>query len=380
MDVIPTFSATEGSTDLGAILKPGRLTKVGPVLASTGGAVSNTGLAFYRLGIPVKLLGKLGGDLFGRAVIDLFNQIDPALGASLTVARDEPASYTIVINPPGVDRIFLHSPGPNDTFTAADLNVDALTGAKVFHFGYPPIMRRMFLEDGAELVKLLTAVRATGVTVSIDMAQPDPNSEAGQADWPTILSRSLPLVDVFGANIEEISFMLDRAAFEALRAGAPPSGELLSALGGRLVEMGAAIVLIKLGDHGLYVRTTPDRGRMEALGALRPVNLHGWIDRELLSPCLCVKVLGTTGAGDCTHAGFLAALIDGEDVEGCLTSAVAVGACSVEGADSTSAIPPWERVQERLSSQWERHPQQLELTGWRQFDSLWASPRDGASR
>lgn len=375
VDVIPTLSDAEGSTELSVIMRPGRLTKVGPIVASTGGAVSNTGLALYRLGVPVKLMGKLGGDLFGRAAIDLFNRIDPSLGAGLIVAEDEPASYTIVISPPGVDRVFLHCPGPNDTFTAADLPADAVAGARVFHFGYPPIMRRMYLDGGSELERLLSGVRATGVTVSLDMAQPDPNSEAGQVDWQAILRRCLPYVDVFGANIEEISFMLERSAFESLRAGAQPTPALLRRLGARLVEMGAAVVLIKLGSHGLYLRTSRDAARVAAMGALSPSD-GSWVGREMISPCMVANVVGTTGAGDSTHAGFLAALIRGEAFEAAATSAVAVGACSVEGPDATSGIPAWERVHARLMAGWQRQPHRLDLADWRGVGGLWASPGD----
>lgn len=380
VDVIPSFDRNAGTTSLDAILKPGRLTQVGPILISTGGAVSNAGLALHRLGIPVKLMGKLGGDVFGRAAVELFDRIDPRLGAGMIIAAGEPGSYTIVINPPGVDRVFMHCPGPNDTFAAADISLDALAGAKVFHFGYPPIMRRMYLDGGAGLVAMLAGVRSIGVTVSLDMSQPDPNSEAGRVDWQQILDKALPLIDVFGANIEEITYMVDRPAFERLRAGDLPDGALLHAVGDTLIGRGAAVVMIKLGEHGLYVRTTTDRSRLEQMGALRPRRIDAWIGREVLSPCLRVDVAGTTGSGDCTHAGFLAAMIHDMTLEDAVMSAVAVGACSVESPDATSGVVPWDAVCARLAAGWPRLVQALDLAGWRTCGELWAAPGDTQCR
>ncbi|MEI8197421.1 MAG: carbohydrate kinase family protein, partial [Phycisphaerae bacterium] len=66
LDVIPTFLTGPGD---GVALAPGTLVKVGPAVRSTGGAVSNTGLALHRLGVGVRLVGKVGADLFGREVL-----------------------------------------------------------------------------------------------------------------------------------------------------------------------------------------------------------------------------------------------------------------------------------------------------------------------
>jgi sugar/nucleoside kinase (ribokinase family) len=69
--------------------EPGRLTVVGPALISTGGSVSNTGLTLHRLGVPVRLVAKVGDDLFGRAVLDALAQIGGDLGSEIVVsARD----------------------------------------------------------------------------------------------------------------------------------------------------------------------------------------------------------------------------------------------------------------------------------------------------
>jgi sugar/nucleoside kinase (ribokinase family) len=100
---------------------PGRLLNIGPAAISTGGAVANTGMALHRLGVPVRLMGKVGDDLFGRAVLDVLRTGAPHLADGMIVTPGEATSYSIVISPPDIDRSFLHCPGANDTFGADDV-------------------------------------------------------------------------------------------------------------------------------------------------------------------------------------------------------------------------------------------------------------------
>jgi sugar/nucleoside kinase (ribokinase family) len=362
VDIIPNFG--EAAIPLEALLRPGHLTRVGPATIATGGAVSNTGLALHRLGVPVRLMGKIGQDLFGETILAVFRSHSPALTEGMIVSPGEASSYTLVINPPGIDRIFIHCPGANDTFGAADVPLEALQGARIFHFGYPSLMQRMHLDGGRELVQMMAAVKAQGLVTSLDVSQPDPASSAGQADWQAILSAALPHVDIYAPNLEETLFMLDpwRSQQPAGSDAQPLTQELLRQVSGRLLDMGAAIVALKLGDRGLYLRTSRDRARLAVLGDLLAGDMERWVDRDLYTPSLAVKVAGTTGAGDCAYAGLLAGLLNGQALEGVLRSAAAAGAASVERADATSGVPSWETLQARLAAGWEHRAPTLVLS------------------
>ena len=85
IDIIPTIENRPSST--GAFLQPGQLVNVGPAVMATGGAVSNTGLALHRLGVPTSLVGKIGDDLFGRAILDVLRSRDPSLADGMVVTR-----------------------------------------------------------------------------------------------------------------------------------------------------------------------------------------------------------------------------------------------------------------------------------------------------
>src|SRR5262245_36686213 len=136
LDLIPRWPADHAATRI----DPGALIEVGRAEMSTGGAVANVGLCLHRLGIPVRLIGRVGDDLFARAIDDILHRADVS---SADLIRDpaESTSYSIVISPPGVDRSFLHNPGANHAFNPPDILAAHLAGAKILHFGYPPLMR-----------------------------------------------------------------------------------------------------------------------------------------------------------------------------------------------------------------------------------------------
>ncbi|GFZ91661.1 hypothetical protein GCM10008018_42480 [Paenibacillus marchantiophytorum] len=382
LDIIPTIYDKQSGMD--AYLVPGKLVDIGPAVISTGGAVSNTGIALHRLGSRVKLMGKIGNDIFGEAILMILRQHGASLIDGMIVSPDEHSSYSIVISPPHIDRTFLHSTGANDTYSAGDLRPEQLKGARLFHFGYPPLMRRMYEDEGNELALLLKKVKESGLTVSLDLAKPDPKSDAGRANWRAIFSKVLPYVDVFMPSFEEILYMLHREHYDQLLQEAPSgdllpfaSGTLLSEISGDLLEMGAAIVVLKLGEHGLYVRTTSNHSRLLAMGLCAPAQEHfrNWTNSELLTSCYKVDVAGTTGAGDCTIAGFLLGLMRGVTLEDSLHTAVGVGACNVEQTDATSGIPDGSVVWSRISGGWAKREMKLNLHNWTLNEQgLWNGP------
>ncbi len=398
VDVIPTFGPTGAGSKL---LAPGTLTQTGPMLLSNGGCVSNCGLALHRLGVPVRLMGKISDDWIDDALRRIIDSHGPGLSSGMIVARGARSSYTLVISPPGVDRSFLHYPGPNDTFGADDVPYDQLRGARIFHFGYPPLMRRIYSDGGVELERMFRRVKSLGVVTSLDMAYPDPASDCGRVDWRSYLRRVLPQVDIFLPSFEEIRFMLDPQGQRFGFKGSPPAsgsapqfdGELLAALTEELLSDGAAVVGLKLGEHGLYVRTTGDVRRLEALrpvwtgasgdGVSAAERFVTWARRELLSPCFEVCVVSTTGSGDCTIAGFLTGMHHGLSLEATMTGAVAVGACNVEHAETVGGIPSWETVQARIRAGWPRHPAvALGWRGWRweTSRSVAVGPQDSSGK
>jgi sugar/nucleoside kinase (ribokinase family) len=375
-----------GGATVGDIFRPGKLVNVGPATVCTGGAVSNTGFPLRRLGVKVKLMAKCGDDMFGRALIELIRREAPGAEASMQVVPGENTAYTVVINPPGIDRMFLHDPGANDTFGAENVDLSVVRQARLFHLGYPPLMARTYADGGAELVKILRQVKDAGATTSLDVAYPDPASPAGKADWTTILRNVLPFTDVFTPSAEELTFMLHRRRHDGLVAKAAGSellrvmdGELLTELGERCVEYGAAVVLIKCGYLGVYVRTA-GRGRLERTGRARPADLASWVNRELFEPSYrAEKVVSTTGAGDCAIAGFLTAFLRGCSLDDTVRYACAVGAQNVTAADTFSGVRDWDYTVRQVASRPPKNEVTIPLLRWRYDTSAahYVGPNDG---
>jgi sugar/nucleoside kinase (ribokinase family) len=147
LDIIPYMPPL----DLQAVLKPGALIEIGAAVLSTGGPVSNTGRNLHTLGIKTRLMGKVGDDAFGHIILDLIRAQDVDLAQGMIVVPGEVSSYSLVISPQGMDRAFLHCAGANHTFSADDVDYDILRQARLFHFGYPPVMERMYVNDGEQL-------------------------------------------------------------------------------------------------------------------------------------------------------------------------------------------------------------------------------------
>ena len=363
LDIIPQLAPG----DLSELVTPGKVAEIGPVTLETGGVVSNTGRALHRLGISTRLMGKVGDDAFGRIILDLFRADDPALAEDMIIAPGEASSYTIVLSPPGTDRFFMHCGGANHSFSADDVPYDRLKNARLFHFGYPPYMRRMYEQGGEQLVRMYRDAKRAGVVTSLDLALPDPQGPSGQVDWADVLARTLPYVDLFLPSLDELAFML--------RSGQSPDtldDAALAGLADDVLALGVGVVVIKLGERGLYVRTNE---------RLPVAPDPGWIGRELWAPIFQAEpMVGTTGAGDTTIAGFLAGFLRGQPLAAALTSAVAVGACNVEAADALGGVRTWDATQARIAAGWARGPLTINAPGW-QWDEqqgVWRGPRDRA--
>ena len=385
LDITPVFNATSARS-LGDLLTPGKLVNVGPCVVSTGGPVSNTGLALITLGASAMLMGKAGDDAFGSSLCEKMRQAGAADGV-ITVPGEH-TSYTIVVAPPGFDRVFIHCPGANDTFCAADVPYERLREVRMFHFGYPPLMKRMYHDNGAELVAMLKQARQQGVTVSLDMSLPDPESESGRVDWDTVLSRALPYVDIFVPSAEEVSFALERETFLARRDEARARGvdaldlmkpEEYSRLSSELLTRGPGVVLLKSGHRGIYARTATG-GRLRAMGrAFEAQAAEAWSGRELWEPPFAVeRVVSATGSGDSAIAGFLASVLRGEGIEQALRYATAAGAQNVAVADAVSGIGTFAETSARIRQGWEKSSVEIRGGGWHFIESrqLWSGPND----
>ncbi len=350
LDMFPSFSASNTQTKIADLLRPGTLIHMGPMAFGTGGAVSNTGIAMKKFGCRVGFVAKVGDDVVGRIIVDLLKANGSADG--IKISKGEGSSYSVVLAPPRIDRIFLHCPGTNDTFTAADIDYDLVRRAKLFHFGYPTLMRNMFLNDGEDQARIMAAAKATGATTSLDISLPDPNSEAGKANWRAILTRTLPHVDLFVPSIEEAFFCLYPEEYR--RRKQEHGGDQLidhisdieySRIADEFIAMGCKVAVLKAGHDGWYIKTAK-AAAIRQMGRCTPTDPENWAERELWCPAFYIEqIASATGAGDASIASFLTSVLHGASIEKSLKMANCAGYCNLTSLDSLTGLTSYAEME-----------------------------------
>jgi sugar/nucleoside kinase (ribokinase family) len=302
---------------------PGALEEVGPLAVSAGGCVSNTGSALAALGTSVQVVADAGDDPLGRVLVELL----AARGVGTDRVRLLPGrstSYTIVVQPDGHDRSFWHHVGANAGFDGAAVD---LAGADLLHVGYPSLLPALVADGGAGLHALLARARAAGLTTSLDLAVLDPTA-AARDDWPALLRRVLPLVDVLTPSVDDVRSALGPAGGDDPRDQAR-----------RLVDLGAAVVMVTAGSAGARLCTSgPDR--LGAGGDLLAARAAGWGDVELGAPAPQVPVRTTLGTGDAASAGLLHGLLDGRGPAESLELAMATAGRVLSGGGAAGRRAP----------------------------------------
>lgn len=382
LDIIPDFGSIRVNR-VEDIIQPGRLINVKKATVSSGGPVSNTGFALHKLGMNVGFMAKIGRDNFGNILLDILKNYTDDVSC-MSVIPGENTSYSVVLVIPGIDRIFLHNTGTNDTFGYEDIDFEVLKKAKLLHLGYPPLLKRLYENEGAELAKILKKAKSLGLVTSLDMSLPDPQSESGKVNWNSILEKTLPYVDLFHPSIEEALFMVDRNKLNTLRQKykneniidyiEPGEFTLISDI---FLNYGAKIVSLKCGHRGFYLRTNV-LGCLKKLGSI--INADAWSSRELWAPCYRVdEIASATGAGDSSIAGFIAAFLKGKPPEITLKCANAVGAQNLATFDSVSGIRTWNETVRMINNPKLRlGPLKIFSKGWifNKAEGLWHGPRN----
>lgn len=359
LDITPAFPK-EKTARIDELLKPGSLVQMGKTDVHTGGCVGNTGLAMKVLGADVSLMGKVGEDAFGEIICSILDSYGAQTG--LKRAKGIETSYSIVLAPPFIDRIFLHDSGCNDTYCVQDLDFSIIKEASIFHFGYPTIMKQMYANQGKELIQMFQQVKQLSVATSLDMAAIDASSQAAQVDWKTLLKEVMPYVDFFAPSMEELAYMIapNRLKVWKERAKEDDITNVLSIeedirpLADMLLSWGAKVVLIKCGVKGLYVKTNTKEVLKQVGGGLEK-ELMLWANQERFEKSYKPEqVLSATGAGDTCIAAFLTAISKGYPLTRCLELAAATGACCVSAYDSISGLKPFAKLNELIEAGWEK--------------------------
>src|SRR5438132_1217701 len=90
----------------------GELVMTDRLLLTVGGCAANAAVDLAKMGVRAAVVGRVGGDVFGRVVAEMLGQAGVDVSA-LRVSPDAETSQTLIVNVRGQDRRFIHTFGAN---------------------------------------------------------------------------------------------------------------------------------------------------------------------------------------------------------------------------------------------------------------------------
>jgi sugar/nucleoside kinase (ribokinase family) len=357
VDLIPDFKKSQSVTSLSNLFIPGKLIEIDGISFVLGGVVPNTGLAMKKFKKNVFLNGLVGDDFIGKTAKEWLAKYDLSEGISTTGKAG--TAFSIVIAPPGIDRIFLESPGCNQLFDKSFINFNAVSNSRLFHFGYPPLLKQFYQNNGSQLADLLSEVQKMGVVTSLDFSLPDPESESGRIDWKETMKMILPYTDIFVPSMEEVLQIMQPGEYAEILASSVSNDIInqvlvntIKEIGRRFIDSGVKILLIKAGQWGAYLLTGDVSSINDKAGT--NLDLGKWNNCELW--CNAYKadpfrIRNSSGAGDTSVAAFLSAILDDENPESAVRYAALAGRNNLYCKNIYEDLSNWEEMTEEIKSE-----------------------------
>ena len=286
----------------------GPLSAGGALAMHVAGAESNVAAAVARLGHTARWAGVVGEDPHGEFILRQLR----AEGVQLQ-QREDPSRSTGVMfleqRTADVTRAFYYRSGSaGSTLSREDADRALQQGARILHL--TGITAALSPESRKAVEFAAERAAADGLVVSLDVNYRSKlwsRDEAREALTPLVRHATILI-----ASDDE----LDLVAIPPDGGQDPETQE--GVMAGQLLGLGVREVVVKRGAAGACVHTLD--GRWEA-------------------PAVPVTSIDTVGAGDAFTAGYLSALLDGEDVAGRLQRGALMGAFAVSTAGDWEGLP-----------------------------------------
>jgi sugar/nucleoside kinase (ribokinase family) len=248
------------------------------MVVSPAGSTGYFAMGISRLGDQCRFVGRLGGDYFGKLILDKMKSFGIMTGY-VKVDPDIQTGVTVSVVSQNGERALISYLGPTELLGIGDIDERALMGARHLHVGALPLLKGL----QPSVPQLFMRAREAGMTTSLDTGW-DPSGHWDVAD-------ALQWVDIFFPNEEEAMAITDE---KSIARAAP-----------KLLAKGPSTVVIKRGALGCTVATR---------------------ERSVDIPAYKVKPVDTTGAGDAFNAGFVFSFLRGKPVLECAKYGNAAGA------------------------------------------------------
>jgi len=292
-----------GSINMDLVARTPRIPLAGETLIGTGfdttpgGKGANQAVAAARLGHTVAMLGAVGEDVFGDALLE-----------NLGSAGVDTGAVALVSGPSGVAQIQVADNGQNCIVVVAGANgkVDAASVSSRQSLIRSAGMVLLQLEIPVETILHTLELCATaGVPVMLDPAPaaPLPNTIWSRIAWFTPNETEAALYAGDSLKVEDAAQ--------------------------RLLARGLKGVVLKRGSEGAYIATND--------------GLAEWV------PAFPVEAIDTVGAGDCFNGALAVALIEGQGPIAAARFASAAAAISVTRRGAQASMPTRAEVSQFLA-------------------------------
>ena len=243
----------------------------------SGGGGANAACTFARQGLKTAYCGKVGNDYFGELVLrDL--EKDNARAEMVIKDRNKNTALSLVLSPQGADRAIIVSPGACHFLTQEDINWNKIKRSRWFYIA-------PFYKKSADVLpRLVEFAQENKIKVALNP------SESQIKERREEMKNILANVSVLLLNLKE-AFLL---------AGLPESNERF--LAEKIKALGPDIVVITKGKAGAIIFD----GESYYEAAIAPV-----------------EVKERTGAGDAFGSGFVAGLLQKDDIKYAIRLAMA---------------------------------------------------------
>ena len=284
-----------------ALPAPGQTLRGERFYSSPGGKGATQAVAASLLGARVRMVGRVGGDLFGPALLESLRShgVDTA-----DVAVDAEAAS-------GVGVILVDGSGQNRVLATYGANLRC--GAEQLRAVEAALPETDVLLLQMEIpfdvsVRAARAARERQVRVILDPAP--------AADIP---AEAFAAFDIIAPNQTEAEHLVGVAVDDV---------ESASRAAGLLMERGASGAVIKMAELGAFYRTA---------------------DEEGFVPPFAVEAVDTTSAGDAFHGALAVALSEGRGLLDSVTFSAAAGALAVTRPGVQDSMPRRTEVEELLA-------------------------------
>jgi pseudouridine kinase len=284
-------------------LNPGTSNR-GHIRLSLGGAARNVAENLARLGVPTSLLTAVGDDAFGMEIVQRTAAAGVDTSGFLVLPDQRSATYTAILDDTG-----------RMVVSVDDMHIcEALTPQYVrVHAG---LLRRarMIVLDANLSPRSLSAVLAV----------------AKQAKVPVCVDPvSMELAERVKPHLCDYAIVTPNGHEAAVLCDSPVNTLAQAALAARkLVACGVRIVVITLGQEGLFYATAQTQGHI---------------------PATRCPVVDATGAGDALTAGVVYGLVNDLPLDECMRLGVSAAAITLASAESVSPEMSLERVYEGMA-------------------------------